>query len=655
MSRVAVIINNVHVCNVERDLVRVDGPIKSDLALPLTTLNAIQALLEGDSMVFEAETIIATVKFIETIPYTDLLGDRVFTCDIRFNLFTTNVINFLTEDDSDDTRLGNFLRDRMWKLLKGIVEGNNPNITIPFANDNPAKFKFANRLLNETQFGFERVVNVIDFDSDISELEVCAERKDVKYYSVPDAPMLDIGKAAFVSVEEAHKRFRELTLGIIEPRDLAHACVAGGGIMKCLSAKHNIKGMPRSDVDIFVYGGDRERSQRVIGDLLNKFAKLGDVYFGIIGSVITVFIKDYPRIFQIISINCRNHEEVITRFDLTHIQMCVVGINGEFRFKATLPAIYAHMTGTASPANISHLRADRVIKACLLGFRVVKSPRLGSIESQTNAILSDPSAFENCRNTLYAQYLPQSIPEISPNEERNYICSMISKTGDKKYAYVSQSVQFVRDNVTYEGDFSASYDGLNIETFRMDQIDTRTTHYALDKKLRYAATRKEIKLLSDEMEVESVHENDEGLRIVLKASDKFVEFGNRLNAEIYPKIDPWARQQPAHKNVRDGKYTVNFPMEVVESGKPPLRNTRGTIITREHIQPSNKVKLLFYMTVTTARGNSTGIHIKTKCVIRTDMNDDKVVLLPEQAQMEKKLELGSVTGIDIKYDSDEDE
>ncbi|AMN83872.1 hypothetical protein D5b_00453 [Faustovirus] len=657
MSRVAIYINNVHVCNVDNDLVSTTGPIKCDSNkdLPLTTLNSIRALLEDDSMVFEAETIIETVKFIETLPYTDKLGDRVFTCDIQFNLFTTNVVNFLTEDDRMDTRLCNFLRDRMWKLLKCIVEGKDPNITIPLASNNPAKFKFADRLLNETQFGFERVVNVVDFDHDISELDVIPERKDVKYYSVPNAPMLDVGKSAFVSVAEAHARFRELTLGVLEPKDLAHACVAGGGVMKCISAKHNVKGMPRSDVDIFVYGGDRERSQRVISELVNKFAKLGDVYFGIIGSVISVFIKDHPRIFQIISINCRNHEEVITRFDLTYIQMCVVGINGEFRFKATLPAIYAHMTGTASPANIARIRADRVIKSCLLGFRVVKSPRLGSVESQVNAILDDPSAFENCRNTLYAQYLPQSVPEISPQEERNYICSMISKTGDKKYAFISQSPQFVIDNVTYEGDFSASYDGLNIETFRLDQIEMQRMQYAYGKKLRYAATRKEIKLLSDEMEVDSVHENDEGLRVVIKASPKFTEFCNKLNTEVYPRLNPWAQGAAVHKNIRDSKYTVVIPTEVLESGKPPLRNTRGNVITREHIQPTNKVKLLFYMAATTARGNETGVYIKTKCIIRTDMNDDKVVLLPEQVQMEKKLELGSINGFEVKYDSDEDE
>jgi hypothetical protein len=656
MSRVAVYINNVHICNVDRELVKTTDTIKSEQVLPLTTLNAVRALLEDDTMVFEAETIIATVKFIESIPYADKLGDRIFTCDIKFNLFTTNVVNFLTEEDQADTRLCNFLRDRMWKLLKNTVESTNPNITIPFANNNPAKFKFANRLLSETQFGFDRVVNVIDFDKDISELDVIPERKDVQYYTVPEAPMIDVGKSAFVPLEEAYRRFRELTLGVIEPKDLAHACVAGGGVMKCLSAKHNVKGMPRSDVDIFVYGGDRERSKRVIGELITKFAKLGDVYFGVRGSVVDVFVKDYPRTFQIISINCRNFEEVITRFDLTYIQMCVVGINGEFRFKATLPAVYAHMTGTSWPANISRLRAERVVKSCLLGFRVVKSPRLGGIETQTNAILNDQEAFVACRNKIYAQFMPRSLPDVTPEEERNYILSMIHSTGDKKYAYITQSGQFAIDNISYEGDFSASYDGMNIETFRFDQVDVRAYHYAIGKKLRYAATRKEIKLLSDEMEIENVHENDEGVRIVIKASPKFTEFSTRLNADLYPRFDPWNRAAPVHKNIRDGKYTISIPLEIMEGGKPPLRNTRGNIITREHIQPGNKVKLLFNLAVTTVtRGNESGIHIRAKCVIRTDMNDDKVVLLPEQSQMEKKLELGSVTGFAVNYDSDDEE
>lgn len=655
MSRVSVYINNVHVCNVDAELVTVKTPIKSNVVLPLTTLNSIRSLLEDDTMTFEAEAIISAVEFLETIPYAPALGDKILTCDIKFNLFTTTVVNFLTEDDQEGKRLSNFLRDRMWRMIKTLVESKNPNITIPLSNTNPAKFKFANRLLNETQYGSERSGNVVDFDEDISKLRVIPERKDVEYFEREDAPRRVSGEAAFVSLEEAHKRFRELTLGVLEPKDLAYACVAGGGVMKCLSPRHDIKGMPRSDVDIFVYGGDRERSRKVISDLVAKFAKLGDVYFGIRGSLIDVYIKDYPRTFQIISINCRNYEEVITRFDLTYIQMCVVGINGEFRFKATLPAVYSHITGTSSPANVSRLRAERVVKSCMLGFKVAKTPRLTSVEPATKAILESPEAFENCRNVFYAQYIPTTMKDVGADEERKYICSMISKTGDKKYAYISQSPQFACDNITYEGDFSATYEGMSIETFKFDQIEIRNM-YGGSRKLRYAATRKEIKLLTDEMEIKDVRETDESLKVILTPSAKFIEFGVKLNNEIYPRINPYDHDGGKFKNVKDGFYVVEFPLEQIENGKPPLRNTRGNVLSRENIQPGNKVKLLICMNANCIyRGANNGIQILTKCLIRTDMDDSKVIIMPEQAQIEKKLEIGSVTGIAVAYDSDEDE
>jgi hypothetical protein len=655
MSRVSVYINNVHFCNVDADLVTVKTPIKSNAVLPLTTLNSIRSLLEDDVMCFEAEAIINAVEFLETIPYAPTLGDKVLTCDIKFNLFTTPVVNFLTEDATEGKRLSNFLRDRMWRMIKTIVESKTPNITIPLTNSNPSKFKFANRLLNETQYGSERAGNVVDFDEDISKLKVIPERKDVEYFERNDTTPHVVGGPAFVSLEEAFKRFRELTLGLLEPKDLAYACVAGGGVMKCLSPRHDVKGMPRSDVDIFVYGGDRERSRKIICDLVTKFSKLGDVYFGIRGSLIDVYIKDYPRTFQIISINCRNYEEVITRFDLSYIQMCVVGINGEFRFKATLPAIYSHITGTSSPANVSRLRAERVVKSCMLGFKVARTPRLMSIDPATKAILDSPEAFENCRNVFYAQYIPTSMKDISEAEERKYICSMISKTGDKKYAFISQSVQFACDNISYEGDFSATYEGMSIETFKLDQIEIRNM-YGGNKRLRYATTRKEIKLLTDEMEIIDVRETDESFKVVLSASVKLTELGVKLNNEIYPRINAYDNNGGKYKNVKDGKYIVEFPLEQIENGKPPLRNTRGNVLSRDNIQIGNKVKLLVcFNAVCIYRGVDNGVVIQAKCLIRTDMDDSKVIIMPEQTQIEKKLETGSVMGIAVNYDSDEDE
>src|ERR1700744_2866228 len=291
----------------------------------------------------------------------------------------------------------------------------------------------------------------------------CTRVSCVKPYNTGDRAIVDFGAACI--------RLREFTYGLLEKplNDGAHTfpfedvVIAGGSITKILSPNYDINSAHQSDVDIFIFADSAKKRMDVFENIINWFksydadTKISNTYFAMRGCVVTIYIKNIRRKFQVICINCATPYDILARFDFTHIAWCYW--NGAFY---GLPdACNAMRTSVTSVMNIARIKIERIIKALYCGFSIAVNKEIYDITD----LLNDPdlAQIKKYIRELYGWFYPISCAELTHYEEQQHILCMINK--DTSADVITDDARVVIDNVVIGGNFNSDYVSNMYSTF----------------------------------------------------------------------------------------------------------------------------------------------------------------------------------------------
>ena len=163
-------------------------------------------------------------------------------------------------------------------------------------------------------------------------------------------------------------------------RLLDNAIIAGGSISSLI-----LKGvlLPDSDIDIFIYGNNKDRTIRLImNQIILVYGR--DTSIGVSGSVIHIS-KDGMRPIQIISSSGKYADDILFNFDLTHI---CVGLDNR-GFMGTPAFFYWTTKDTVYNKNI----ITAPIRYILRQFRIDKAEQRGfSIDNMNRSFIKKNSS-----------------------------------------------------------------------------------------------------------------------------------------------------------------------------------------------------------------------------------------------------------------------
>ena len=441
---------------------------------------------------------------------------------------------------------------------------------------------------------------------------------DCNGISVVDAPI--IGETTIASIDEVKQRITEFTYGMLDkspnpnvtkPFPFANVVIAGGAAAKILGANYNRKNARQSDVDIFIFGKTYDERSLIFEQIIDWFktydakTKASSTYYAIRGSVTTIYIKDIPRKFQIISINSSNPYEILSRFDLSHIQWSV--LNGQFF--GTPEACVAMREKVTRFTNLKNVRVNRMVKALHCGYSIFKDNNIienhiditGLIKLTTEEGSESPAQtlqLQKMIRDLYGFYYPISTVDMEMEEEKQHILCMIER--DSNATLVTDDPKFVLNNVTISGNFENDYESILYNTFNpaiiMNQVQNRRITKVLLRSKHGA-----IRLTSGILKVVKTINNDNGMEIIVKSNDdSFREFCNQLEGPVFRMF----RNGGVTRHIINdaGELTFEIPKYRIDAqivkGVSCMRSQRGAALNiEEDLKPDDDLQILFVINI----------------------------------------------------------
>lgn len=441
---------------------------------------------------------------------------------------------------------------------------------------------------------------------------------DCKGISVVNPPQA--GENTVAPLDVATKRLLEFTYGMLEkplndaiqkPFPFANVAFAGGAAAKILGVNYDRRHARQSDADLFIFAKTFEERSRIFEEVLNWFrtynpvTRISRTYYAMRGSVTTIYIKDIARKFQIISINCTNPYEVISRFDLSHIQWCVLN----WQFFGTPEACKAMKERVTRFSNMRRLKTNRLIKALHCGYSIYKTPEI--IENHIDITqliepLVDEKTGEKSQSIqlqklirdLYGFWYPKNEPDMEFEEERQHILCQIEK--DANANLVTDDPLFVLSNVTIGGNFENDYESVLYSTFNAATIVNRVQ----GRRIQRVVLRSKhgvIRLTTGILKVTRVVTHDNGLEIVSKYSEEsFREFCNQLEGPVYRMFRAGGVNKHILNDAGEIKFTVpRYKLDMQDRrGISCLRSQRGAALNiEEDLKEGDDIQILFIMEI----------------------------------------------------------
>lgn len=279
-------------------------------------------------------------------------------------------------------------------------------------------------------------------------------------------PAPAIGAPAIVDIATAKARFEEFTCGIFNDNlPYENIVFAGGSISKILQPHYQPKHARQSDCDMFIIGKDYNSRAKAFQEVIGWFRKNHPgAYYAVRGSVCTVYILNVPRKFQIMSIDKSTAFEIISRFDLSHIQWAYYC----GQFLGTAAAIDTFRTRVARMTNPQKIRVERLIKVLYSGFSILRDNKTAEVD--ITELVANPAGdqMQKYIRGLHGYYYPMMIAGLDDDEQRQHILCMIEK--DANAEIVSTDPQFVVNNTTINGSFDSDYYSMSYTTFNPTSI-----------------------------------------------------------------------------------------------------------------------------------------------------------------------------------------
>lgn len=451
--------------------------------------------------------------------------------------------------------------------------------------------------------------------------------------NISSVPKPELGDETIVPFETAQERFHNFTFGLLDKplneSDVEfpynNVVIAGGSISKILNAAYDIKKARQSDVDIFIYANTHDERTRVFSELLDWFKSYNvefgttRTYYAVRGSVVTIYIKDIERKFQIISANATTVSDVIGRFDMTHIQWCFQ--NG--KYFGTPGACKALRERVTVLDNIGRLRVDRMVKALYNGYdiqyRVIDDMDITTliypIVDKITGIVTHSAQLKKYIREMHGFWYPRTDDNMDAADYREYILCQIEK--DSHAAVVTDHPAIVMQNITIGGNFERDYDSISFTTFNPRLI----VHGRVQRYGRNTVTSAFgiVHLSTSPMVVSRIIQNDTGIEIVLRATDP--EFG-AFCAQIEGPICRTYGYNSAHNRIIVNDE-ISFIMPAYKinrqerTGKSLMRSHNGAPLNiEEDLQPGDEIQVIFIIDCN-ARFQHTFVTIKPVKIIKT--------------------------------------
>ncbi len=417
------------------------------------------------------------------------------------------------------------------------------------------------------------------------------------------------GEHTIVGFAEAVACFKKFTCNMLEkplnpkvtkPFPYANVAFAGGSITKILDSKYDVKHSRQSDADIFVFAKTFDERAKIFEEIVEWFRTYNvgttvRTYYAVRGSVMTIYIKDIARKFQVISINSKSAYEIISRFDLTHIQwMLYEGV-----FYGTPEACQAMREKVTRFNNTNRLKVDRMVKALYCGYSIFKDSDVMQNHVDITNLIENPQSDQMRKyiRNFSAWYYPRTDPE-EDDDDTQHILAMIEV--DAKATLVTNDPNFVINNITIGGNFESDYESTMFSLFNPAHIMNQAVNARI-KKLALRGAHGWIRLSTPIMTVSRFIPADTGIDIRCNPNDEeFRIFCAMLENQVFALYN--ARGVTKHILSDNGEITFTIPKYRIEhqtsSGISCLRSHRGEPLNiEEDLRPGDKLQVLFLIEI----------------------------------------------------------
>ena len=390
-----------------------------------------------------------------------------------------------------------------------------------------------------------------------------------------------------VSRQEFDRRFTEFTCGLIEksinPKvDFAfpyeNVVFAGNSICKLLSADYDAKLSRSSDLDMFVIG-DPNTVAATVDKLLmwfdNNTGDSTNTYYSVKSSVISVYIKDVPRMFQIVSGTYNTPYQVISNFDFTHIQWAM-HCGEVFGTPSACVSMKERITYLH---NSTRIIIPRLIKALFNGYDI-SIDGFDAVNINITDLVNNPKSEETQAyiRKIRSWYYPKSDPNLDEDELHINITQEIQRIEESNMVFVDKKK--ASSNIILCGDFDALYGAKDYSSFNpMDVIRKRYPGKIITLAAKYGTMR----LTSDQMIVKNVNIDDEGMHIVAAVNgEKFADFCNVLETSVF---NMFTHKKIEKRILTDGSLMLLIPRYILNNQlikkRSICKSKRGLVLNVE--------------------------------------------------------------------------
>lgn len=446
-----------------------------------------------------------------------------------------------------------------------------------------------------------------------------------------------------ITHEEVVRRFHEVTYDVFKPRNGKHfplALISGGLYTKLLAPKFDKSQCRGQDIDIFAMGKDFAEREASFKAIL-KWFESSKTYYAVLRSVVSVYILDTPRKFQIISSNSSTAASVLMSFDLSHVQHGMI-LGEQPRFVSTPAAVTTLQTRVATMNTSVRTNAKRCFKALKQGYHVDASPLAVDICDIT-AMVANPAnePAKSYQRELTTYYLPRSDPDMTPQELTEFILANIQK--DAQADSATTNIDVVLQTTVIGSNFRANYDMRSFTTFDPTTVKPARNHRR-DFEVHMLDNRdKRIFMMSSNMKVLSTYVDAETIAIRFATEPLFAEFLNTIQTDVFRLY----RQGGVTRNIiTDGAITITFQRTYINAcirkGSSVLRNQYGRPLDIDEDLIEGATAAFVFTVQFVSQGDERFIRLHPLSVVkqtentpnRSDTDDDTGAIIAPEATFE---------------------
>jgi hypothetical protein len=442
---------------------------------------------------------------------------------------------------------------------------------------------------------------------------------------------------------EVVRRFHEATYNVFQPKNGKHfprALFSGGLYTKLLAPTFDKSQLRGQDIDIFALGKDFAERERAFKEILQWFDS-PNTYYAVLRSVVSVYILDIPRKFQIISSNSSTAASVLMGFDLSHVQHGMLW--GEVPKHVSTPAGLATLQTRVATLNPSvRTNAKRCFKALKQGYHVDASPSALEICDITTMVANPANEpAKSYQRELTTYYLPRSDPDMTQQELTEFVLACIQK--DAQADSSTTNIDVVLQTTVIGSNFRGNYDMRSFTTFDATTVKPSRNNRR-DFEVHMLDNRdKRIFMLSANMKVLSVHTDAETVTIKLATEPLFAEFLQTLQSDVYRLY----RQGGVTRNIIvDNAITITLQRTYINAcirkGSSVLRNQYGRPLDIDEDLIEGATAAFVFTTQFVSHGDERFIRLHPLSVIkqtegtpnRSDTDDDTNAVVAPEATFE---------------------